>query len=1091
MKNSIKLLAITAIVAVIGFAFIACDDGNLNGEGDDTVISIKAIAGVTAPVQGETPVTAITANDQYTGTVAWNHSPVKFAYATEYVATITLTAKKGYTLQGVTANFFTVAGALSVINAANSGVVTATFSPTADDPSQSHLSGDITISPDTGVTVGTPLTAHYDGDEDVSFSYQWEKDGVEVGTDSDTYTPIEEGTYTVTISAAGYNPKTSDPVTVILPTNLYIITGDASSFTATKDGATVETGAIQDVINAIRTDVNGDPVSIQFVGTGENALDIGTASAQFINDTGSTWGLITLSGKITSTNATATEGTVMIGAGVSVNSMADIAIATTATGANSRAIYKVGAGTVNISSGLVTVPKGTAVYSFNDGVITVSGSADIRSGSDTTSAAAIYISGTGSPDKARLSITGGSVKNTYSGILSYAVYNASNISGGPVEIKGGTVSVTGSSGSAVYNYSTGVVNISDGTLSAASYYAVYNSGAGTVNISGGKLEATSGNAVFNYSTGTVNISGGELSAETGHAVRNYSTGKITVSGDALITSANTTATAGTIYIVSAGTTTTERLSITGGTVQNTSTGNAIYNDSTGAVSVSGSTISAPLGFAVANANANAALTLSGTPLITGNLRAPAGKLSVTGFVPGSNKYYLDFASYTAGDIAVTDGGAYGTSFTLFYQPTWKLETSGGNLVIATDIDPNSGTYSYTLTGSGSNFTAQKSGVTIANGTGAIQDVINAIRTDAFNRDVSIQLGSGSDTLDIGTDSAQFNNAGGRWGSITLSGKITSANVTQGTVMIGVDILVVNSTADIANTAANSSARAVYIAGTTGNTQTVNIQSGTIAATAAYGRALYIAGAGTVNISGGTVSATSGYAVYNGNSSGTVNISGGTVSSTSGQTIRNDYNGPVNISGGTVSATTGQAVYNDYNGIITVSNNATVTSANTSVSSGTIYCSSLGSSTLTNLTRIIINGGTVQNTSTGATGNAVYNASVGRVSISGGTISTTATTTAYAVQNTSTSTTANTGAILLSGDPTITGRLRPSATGRLTATASFNPSASRLYTLDYAAYTAGNIAVIGGAASDGKFTLYNQTAWKLAVSGSDLVIAANQ
>jgi hypothetical protein len=125
MKNSIKLLATQsrwlcaiALTAIIGFAFTACDDilgGNTDGkddkEADDVVISIAAIAGVTAPVPGAVPVTSITANDQYTGTVAWNGTPAAFAYSTEYTATMTLTAKSGYTLQGVGANFFTVAGA--------------------------------------------------------------------------------------------------------------------------------------------------------------------------------------------------------------------------------------------------------------------------------------------------------------------------------------------------------------------------------------------------------------------------------------------------------------------------------------------------------------------------------------------------------------------------------------------------------------------------------------------------------------------------------------------------------------------------------------------------------------------------------------------------------------------------------------------------------------------------------------------------------------------------------------------------------------------------------------------------------------------
>ncbi|MGI6299754.1 MAG: hypothetical protein ACOX52_01640 [Verrucomicrobiota bacterium] len=46
-------------------------------------------------------------------------------------ATITLTAKAGYTLTGVSENFFTVEGADTVSNAANSGVITAVFPATA------------------------------------------------------------------------------------------------------------------------------------------------------------------------------------------------------------------------------------------------------------------------------------------------------------------------------------------------------------------------------------------------------------------------------------------------------------------------------------------------------------------------------------------------------------------------------------------------------------------------------------------------------------------------------------------------------------------------------------------------------------------------------------------------------------------------------------------------------------------------------------------------------------------------------------------------------------------------------------------------
>ena len=94
-------------------------------------ISAAAIAGVTAPVVGATPVTTITAGTGYTGTVAWSGSPVTFAGNTAYTATITLTATSGYTLTGVTANFFTVSGATPVTNSANSGTVSAAFPTTA------------------------------------------------------------------------------------------------------------------------------------------------------------------------------------------------------------------------------------------------------------------------------------------------------------------------------------------------------------------------------------------------------------------------------------------------------------------------------------------------------------------------------------------------------------------------------------------------------------------------------------------------------------------------------------------------------------------------------------------------------------------------------------------------------------------------------------------------------------------------------------------------------------------------------------------------------------------------------------------------
>ena len=94
-------------------------------------INIKAIPGVTVPATGETPIGTITETAQYEGMVTWAPDDIPFRGSTVYTATITLTPKAGFTLSGVTENFFTVAGTTAVTNTVNQGVVTAGFPETA------------------------------------------------------------------------------------------------------------------------------------------------------------------------------------------------------------------------------------------------------------------------------------------------------------------------------------------------------------------------------------------------------------------------------------------------------------------------------------------------------------------------------------------------------------------------------------------------------------------------------------------------------------------------------------------------------------------------------------------------------------------------------------------------------------------------------------------------------------------------------------------------------------------------------------------------------------------------------------------------
>jgi len=96
--------------------------------------TISTIQGVIPPVRGKQPAPAITSTAQFTGTITWSPEITGgvFDADTEYTATVTLVPKKGYGLQELRANFFKIAGALSVTNDEGSGVVTAVFPATAE-----------------------------------------------------------------------------------------------------------------------------------------------------------------------------------------------------------------------------------------------------------------------------------------------------------------------------------------------------------------------------------------------------------------------------------------------------------------------------------------------------------------------------------------------------------------------------------------------------------------------------------------------------------------------------------------------------------------------------------------------------------------------------------------------------------------------------------------------------------------------------------------------------------------------------------------------------------------------------------------------
>jgi len=285
---------------------------------------------------------------------------------------------------------------------------------------------------------------------------------------------------------------------------------------------------------------------------------------------------------------------------------------------------------------------------------------------------------------------------------------------------------------------------------------------------------------------------------------------------------------------------------------------------------------------------------------------------------------------------------------------------------------------YIITGSGTSFSATRSGSNQTTDTIPIQDVINAIKSYSNGAPCQIQFGDGATALNIGDTSLQINNTGGNWGAVTLSGKITGTGI----ILNVTGNVSITSTGEITNTNTAASNIVVFF----NSTGTLNITGGTVSAVA--GRAVQNNSTGTVNISGGTVSTTgdNSVAVQN-NSTGTVNISGGTVSTTgnSGIAVNNLARGAVNISGGAINGgTVGRAaVLNASTGKIKVSGTATISSGITTSNSGTIVLIKPVPDN-TDL-RFEMTGGTVINTSA-TTGNAIWNNSIGAVTISGGMVS---------------------------------------------------------------------------------------------------------
>ncbi len=140
--------------------------------------TINTAITLTAPVKNGVPQTEIT-TDEYTATVVWSPEVTdKFGYSTVYTATITITPKANYTVKGIAENGYTVSGAQTVTNEADSTTVKVVYSAT-ENKNSNEFTQPLTITGWTyGETVNAPTAV------------------AKYGTIKYTYSNTADGTYT-------------------------------------------------------------------------------------------------------------------------------------------------------------------------------------------------------------------------------------------------------------------------------------------------------------------------------------------------------------------------------------------------------------------------------------------------------------------------------------------------------------------------------------------------------------------------------------------------------------------------------------------------------------------------------------------------------------------------------------------------------------------------------------------------------------------------------------------------------------------------------------------------------------------------------
>jgi hypothetical protein len=220
--NVLAGFAVMFIAAIFSVTLLGCptgDDPTTPGSNDPelagTIKIQKGGADVTAATTGDTLTAVWTAGaDDPAVTYQWKKNNAD------------VSGETGQTYAPTEAGSYTVTVSASGYKSKTSAAVNVTGStlhPLAGTIKIKKGSDDVTTSVKTGITLTAAWTAE-EGDP-TTVTYQWKKNNADVsGATSQTYTPTEAGSYTVTVSAAGYTSKTSAAVEVISPGTIRITT---------------------------------------------------------------------------------------------------------------------------------------------------------------------------------------------------------------------------------------------------------------------------------------------------------------------------------------------------------------------------------------------------------------------------------------------------------------------------------------------------------------------------------------------------------------------------------------------------------------------------------------------------------------------------------------------------------------------------------------------------------------------------------------------------------------------------------------------------------------------------------------------------